>query len=130
MNNQRPLSPHLQVYRWQWTMFFSIMHRLTSLVITAGFVFLCLRLIAYGFIGNITNDIFLYITSNVIFKLIAFFFAWSLILHFFLGVRHLIFDAVKFLDLGHARLFGYIAFISATLVWLAHLPIIGNGMIW
>ena len=30
---ERPLSPHLQVYKWQWTMMFSIVHRSTGVAL-------------------------------------------------------------------------------------------------
>ena len=36
---KRPLSPHLQIYRWQWTMIYSILHRTTGIVVSLGFVF-------------------------------------------------------------------------------------------
>src|SRR5690606_41894539 len=32
----RPLSPHMQVYRWQITMVMSILHRATGIVLVAG----------------------------------------------------------------------------------------------
>ena len=32
---QRPLSPHLQVYRWQITMWLSSLHRITGLLLSA-----------------------------------------------------------------------------------------------
>ena len=37
-NHSRPLSPHLQVYRWQLTMVLSIMHRATGLVLSAALI--------------------------------------------------------------------------------------------
>src|SRR5688572_11902135 len=33
---ERPLSPHMQVYRWQITMVMSLLHRVTGLALTAG----------------------------------------------------------------------------------------------
>ena len=33
---ERPLSPHLQVYRWQITMTMSILHRVTGVILTVG----------------------------------------------------------------------------------------------
>ena len=35
---ERPLSPHLQVYRWQITMVMSILHRATGIALVAGLV--------------------------------------------------------------------------------------------
>ena len=36
--NPRPLSPHLGVYKFQYTMALSILHRMTGLVATVGFL--------------------------------------------------------------------------------------------
>ena len=36
----RPLSPHLQVYRWQWTMLLSISHRATGVALAVGTILL------------------------------------------------------------------------------------------
>lgn len=42
----RPLSPHLQIYRWQITMLLSIMHRATGIVLFFGLVLLAGWLVA------------------------------------------------------------------------------------
>ena len=43
---QRPLSPHLQVYRWQITMWLSSLHRITGLLLSAGAIALAVWLLA------------------------------------------------------------------------------------
>jgi len=43
---QRPLSPHLQIYRWQITMWLSSLHRITGLLLSLGAVALATWLIA------------------------------------------------------------------------------------
>ncbi|MGF1609198.1 MAG: succinate dehydrogenase, cytochrome b556 subunit, partial [Kiloniellales bacterium] len=35
-SGNRPLSPHLQVYRLQWTMLLSISHRITGVGLAVG----------------------------------------------------------------------------------------------
>ena len=42
----RPLSPHLQVYRWQWTMMLSITHRATGVALAVGALLLVCWLLA------------------------------------------------------------------------------------
>ena len=34
--DDRPLSPHLQVYRFEWTMAYSIVHRITGVAVSVG----------------------------------------------------------------------------------------------
>ncbi|MFY8151045.1 MAG: succinate dehydrogenase, cytochrome b556 subunit, partial [Hyphomicrobiales bacterium] len=42
----RPLSPHLQIYRWSWTMAMSIAHRATGVALYAGTVLIAAWLVA------------------------------------------------------------------------------------
>ena len=42
----RPLSPHLQIYRWQWTMALSILHRATGIALSVGTLLLVWWLVA------------------------------------------------------------------------------------
>ena len=119
MPNQRPLSPHLQIYRWQWTMFFSIIHRATSVMITGGFAYLCIKMFCLGFFAETTGEFFNSLESTLIFYLLKIIVIWGLLVHFCLGIRHLIFDALKLLDMKYARLSGYVAFITANVIWIA-----------
>ncbi|MCH9844822.1 MAG: succinate dehydrogenase, cytochrome b556 subunit [Alphaproteobacteria bacterium] len=124
MKQKRPLSPHLQIYRWRWTMFFSIMHRTTGVIITAGVVFLCIKLMAFGFLNEtLFNDLYS-LGQTLIFQLAKLVFAWALLVHYFLGIRHLFFDVGKFINLRGGRFSGYIAFTIATLIWLASFKLI------
>ena len=43
---QRPLSPHIQIYRWTLTMFLSILHRATGIALYAGTLLLVWWLMA------------------------------------------------------------------------------------
>ena len=124
MTQKRPLSPHLQIYRWGWTMFFSIMHRITGVIITAGVVFLCVKLITFGFLGETTfNDLHAF-TQTLIFQIAKLIFAWALLVHYCLGIRHLLFDVGQFINLRGGRFSGYAAFTIATLIWLASFKLI------
>ncbi len=129
MKQKKPLSPHLQIYRWRWTMLFSIMHRITGVIITAGVAFLCVKLIAFGFLGEtLFNNIYSF-GQTLIFKLAKLIFAWALLMHYSLGIRHLIFDVGRFINLRGGRFSGYAAFTIATLIWLASFKlIVGNGL--
>ena len=43
----RPLSPHLQVYRWEWTMLLSITHRATGIALAVGALLLTVSYAVY-----------------------------------------------------------------------------------
>ena len=53
---ERPLSPHLQVYRWQITMTMSILHRATGVAITVGAFALAWWLMAVAAGGDTYRD--------------------------------------------------------------------------
>ena len=44
-NKNNPLSPHLQVYKWQLSSLLSITHRLTSVINIVGITFICFWII-------------------------------------------------------------------------------------
>ena len=46
MSDPRPLSPHLQIYRWQLTSVLSILHRATGVALSAGTILLVWWLVA------------------------------------------------------------------------------------
>ncbi|MBP5858470.1 succinate dehydrogenase, cytochrome b556 subunit [Marivibrio halodurans] len=118
----RPLSPHLQIYRWQWTMLYSILHRATGIALSAGTLLLVWWLLALasgpeafavvqGFIGSIIGQIML------------FGWTWSLMYHLGNGIRHLVWDAGYGFDLDVAQKSGHgVAALTGALtilIWIA-----------
>ena len=88
---ERPLSPHLTIYRPMLTMMMSIVHRITGMALFFGTLLLCWWLLAaasgptayskvQGFMGSIIGG------------LILFGYTWALIHHMLGGIRHLIWD--------------------------------------
>ena len=45
---ERPLSPHISVYRWAYTMTLSILHRATGIALSLALIALVLWLVAIG----------------------------------------------------------------------------------
>ncbi len=116
----RPTSPHLQIYRWQWTMLFSIVHRATGLYISAGIVFLSFKLLTLAF-GD--AEYFSYIVMfghQPIFTVMKVVFTWCLIYHMLNGVRHLVWDSGAMLGLVPARASGYIVAVLSIVLNLLY----------
>jgi len=88
---QRPLSPHLQIYRWPATMATSIVHRATGVALTAGMAGLAWWLMALA-TGPDQYDFFTSIARTPLGQLVIFGFIWSLAFHFLNGIRHLVWD--------------------------------------
>jgi len=87
----RPLSPHLQVYRWPVTMATSIIHRTTGLALVAGTLMVTWWLLATA-MGPVQYDTFSRAARSLIGQLVLFGFVWSLAFHLFNGIRHLVWD--------------------------------------
>jgi succinate dehydrogenase / fumarate reductase, cytochrome b subunit len=122
----RPLSPHLQVYRWSPQMAISIFHRATGFVLaTAGMLTLLWWLSAIGggtenyaifqkyvvFAGK--NASGLEISANWFFRLLAIAVTYSFFQHLFSGLRHLVLDMGAGYELKANRTWALGAFIAA-----------------
>lgn len=90
-STDRPLSPHIQVYRPQITSILSILHRITGVALTLGTLFLTWWLVsaAYGPEAFETSQDFL---GSWFGHLILWGFTFSLFYHLGNGIRHLAWD--------------------------------------
>jgi succinate dehydrogenase / fumarate reductase cytochrome b subunit len=89
--NNRPLSPHLQVYKLPLTGIISITHRMTGVILAFGLIFY----VASFFIILQGNDAFLDLQSflnNFLVRIAVWFFIYALFFHLCHGIRHLIWD--------------------------------------
>lgn len=88
---QRPLAPHLQIYRPQITSILSILHRLTGIFLTSGTLALVIWLsaIAEGKFSYETWQIFFH---HWLSKVYFFALSYSFFYHLCNGLRHLAWD--------------------------------------
>jgi succinate dehydrogenase / fumarate reductase, cytochrome b subunit len=92
IENRRPLSPHLQIYRPMLTMMMSIAHRITGAALYLGTLLLAWFLIAVS-TGGGAYDAADYCFNSIAGKLILFGFTWALFHHLLGGLRHIVWDA-------------------------------------
>ena len=90
--SNRPLSPHLQVYKPQLTSVLSITHRATGIALSLGTIFFICWLIAVAS-GEKYYSVFQYIMTEWYGMVILLGFTWALFYHLFNGIRHLFWDA-------------------------------------
>lgn len=122
----RPLSPHLQIYRWSPQMALSIFHRATGFVLaTAGMMTLLWWLSAIGggveayatfqkYVVSAGNDATgLQTASNWFFRLLMVGVTYSFFQHLFSGLRHLVLDMGAGYELTTNRNWAFAAFIAA-----------------
>jgi succinate dehydrogenase / fumarate reductase cytochrome b subunit len=119
----RPLSPHLQVYRWPISMALSISHRATGIALGVGCLVLTWWLVAAA-------------TSEAAFGAVQWFLgSWlgvllllgwtaTLVFHFFAGIRHLVWDVGYGFDAPIYNRSGW-AVVTATAVCTVLIWIVG-----
>jgi succinate dehydrogenase / fumarate reductase, cytochrome b subunit len=88
---ERPLSPHLQTYKWTLTMAMSIVHRVTGMALYVGTILLVWWLMAAA-TGPSAYATFQDFISSFIGRLIVFGYTWALIHHLLSGIRHFVWD--------------------------------------
>jgi succinate dehydrogenase / fumarate reductase cytochrome b subunit len=88
---ERPLSPHLQIYRVTWTMAMSIVHRATGIALYAGIALFAIWLVALAS-GPRAYEAVQWFFGSPIGLLILFGYTWVLMHHMLGGVRHLVWD--------------------------------------
>jgi succinate dehydrogenase / fumarate reductase cytochrome b subunit len=88
---ERPLSPHLQTYRWTLTMALSIVHRATGVALYFGTLLLAWWLIAAAAGPQAYANVQAF-TGSWIGRLIAFGYTWALVHHMLSGLRHFVWD--------------------------------------
>ncbi len=88
---ERPLSPHLQSYKWTLTMAMSIVHRVTGMALYVGTILLVWWLMAAA-AGPSAYATFQDFIGSFIGRLIVFGYTWALIHHLLSGIRHFVWD--------------------------------------
>ena len=87
----RPLSPHMQIYRWPLPMAMSILHRITGGGLYVGTLLMAWWLTATASGPNAYATFGAFINSWIG-QLILFGYTWALLHHMLGGIRHLIWD--------------------------------------
>lgn len=114
---RRALSPHLQIWRWHLTMAASILHRVSGvgslLAVFLGLGFL----LSLGF-GSMAYTQFLTVMASPLGIGLWMLASLGVFVHTAGGIRHLIWDTTKGLDLKSANTLALLAPVWATGVWI------------
>ena len=121
MSLNRPLSPHLSIYKKVLTAVFSIFHRFTGIGMSIGSILLSIWVILIALGPNYFN-VFQLISSYLVFKVFLFLWTLAIFYHLFNGIRYLIWSYGKMMDLSVVYKSGYVVIFlsisSTSLVWL------------
>ncbi len=113
-NIDRPLSPHIQIYKPQITSVMSILHRITGAALAAGTLLLTWWLFA-ALSGVHAFGVFEAFRSSLIGQVMMFGWLFSFVYHFFNGIRHLKWDMGYGIEMKRVYRSGYFA-IAATVI--------------
>jgi len=116
-SNDRPLSPHLQIYRWQITMTLSILHRMTGVALAVGTVLLVWWLLAAAAGPAPFADVQSFIGSFVG-RLLLFGWSFALFYHLCNGIRHLAWDAGWGFEIKTMTATGWLVVIASVALTL------------
>lgn len=117
-SRERPLSPHLQVYRPQITSVLSILHRITGAALAAGTLLLVYWLAAIAG-GPDTYDAAQSVVGSIIGRILLFGWSWALFYHLTNGIRHLFWDAGWGFELKTATISGWAVVVLSLALTLA-----------
>lgn len=126
---ERPLSPHLQIYRPMLTMVMSIVHRITGGALFVGTILMLWWLIAIAS-GPSAYATFQWFAGSIIGRLILFGYTWALYHHMLGGIRHFIWDTGRGFGPGEREWLvraGLIGSITLTvLTWIVAYAVRGG----
>ena len=126
-DNQNPLSPHLQIYRWHISSLLSITHRISGVINLFALILIFFWLLVLSF-GEINYESFLLLINSFIGKFFLIGFTWSMSFHLLSGLRHLIWDFGYGFEIKTANISGIIVIISSLILtvifWL-----MGRGLV-
>jgi succinate dehydrogenase / fumarate reductase, cytochrome b subunit len=111
----RPLSPHLQIYRWQVPMLTSILTRITGHALVAGVV-----LAVWWLLAAATSDSYFAVADAVATSwfgdLVFTGSLWAVWYHYLAGLRHLYYDAGHGMDIPTAEKLGWAVMIGSVVL--------------
>ncbi|MGQ4273683.1 succinate dehydrogenase, cytochrome b556 subunit [Terrihabitans sp. B22-R8] len=94
---QRPISPHLDIYRFTWTMAMSIAHRITGMIAYLGIILLVVWLGALAQ-GREAYERVAGLYGSWIGIVVLIGLSWAIIHHAIGGVRHIVWDTGRGVD--------------------------------
>ena len=121
-SQNRPLSPHLQVYKPQLTSVMSILHRATGIALAVGTLLLVWWLVAAA-----TGEESFRTVQNCIGswfgRLLLLGWSFALFYHLCNGIRHLVWDVGKGFEIGSAYASGWLVVVASSVLtvicWIA-----------
>ena len=114
-NNNSPLSPHLQIYKWQISSLLSISHRVVGVINILAITLICIWTLSL-LLGENSYEMTKIFLGSFFGKFIIIFLCWSFSFHILNETRHLIWDMGYGFDLKIAKITGILTFIGSFIL--------------
>ena len=111
-DNQNPISPHLQIYRWHISSLLSITHRIAGVINLLTLILMFFWILIFSFSEN-NYELFLLVLNSFFGKFILIGFTWSMCFHIFSGIRHLVWDMGYGFEIKTANISGILVIFSS-----------------
>ncbi|MGO8953514.1 MAG: succinate dehydrogenase, cytochrome b556 subunit [Rhodomicrobium sp.] len=119
---QRPLSPHLSIFRPYISMTMSVLHRVTGAANYFGSLLLAAWLISAA-MGDKEFGMVSSLLASPAGLIILFGFTWSVMHHMLGGIRHFIWDSVRGFEIKTVRALSWLTLLGSLtltgLIWMA-----------
>ena len=127
MENKSPLSPHIQVYRWQISSLVSISHRITGIINIIAISLICLW-ISLIFFSESNHETINLLLDSMIGKFIILGITWSFSFQILSEIRHLFMDLGYGFELRTTKISGIIVIFGSIILTIIFF-IIGKSFI-
>ena len=114
-NHDRPLSPHISIYRWPITMVSSIVHRATGIAMSVGFVLFVFWL-ADAAAGPEAHAAFADTMGSTFGRILLVGWSWAFFYHLANGVRHLVWDTGRGFEKAQANASAWFVIIVSVVL--------------
>lgn len=115
MENNRPLSPHIQIYRWHVSSLVSISHRITGIINILAITLICLWACSL-LLGENNYEITKSFLNTVIGKFMILGITWSFSFQILSEIRHLIMDLGYGFELQTTKITGLLVIFGSIIL--------------
>ena len=127
MDNNKPLSPHIQIYSWNISSLISISHRITGIINIVALTIICFWITSFLF-GNSIYDIVQNILNSFFGKLLVIGITWSFSFQILSEIRHLFWDLGYGFELKTSKISGVIVIFGSFIITIL-IYILGRQLI-
>jgi succinate dehydrogenase / fumarate reductase cytochrome b subunit len=113
MENNNPLSPHIQIYRWHISSLVSISHRITGIINIAAITVICFWIFSL-LLGETNYDLTKLFLQSIFGKFIIICLTWSFSFQTLSEIRHLVMDLGYGFELKTIKITGLIVIFGSV----------------